>query len=266
MIKYIIGDTMEVIILASGSKGNATLIKSGESLILVDIGISYLSFNRKLKELNIKAKDISNLLITHEHSDHIKGLKTFLTRNPNINVIITKGTFNSLSNDISSKINNILIINQQETFQIADIKVKSYPLSHDAKEPVGYIIDSNNKRVVLATDTGYIDQRIHEYLIDADLYILEANYCPVLLMESKRPFYLKKRIMSEKGHLSNQDACWLVNELSKNKESVIWAVAHISEDCNSIDAINQAISDYLIEKDKFDIVLTSQEDVRVINL
>lgn len=257
---------METIILASGSKGNATLIKNENDYILFDIGISYLSLKQKLSTLNIKVSSIRTLLITHEHIDHIKGLKTFIKNHPNIEVIITKGTLSYLDDETKDLIENLSLVKQDETFELRDFNIETFALSHDANEPIGYVISSNQKRIVFATDTGYIDESYYDLLKGANLYILEANHCPEMLMNSSRPFYLKQRILGSKGHLSNNDASWLINKFIEEIDETIWAVAHISEDCNSRFKIEKSIVDLVEDPTKLKVIFTSQETSEVIKI
>lgn len=257
---------VEVVILASGSKGNALIIKYEQDFILVDIGISFLSLNNKLKALNLDIEKINRLLITHEHSDHIKGLKTFLKRRPNVELIMTNKTLKSLDNETKQLINKVKIITQEESFKLHDISVNSFALSHDAAEPVGFKFIANKKSIVLATDTGYIDESYFNLLKNADLYILESNHCPEILMDSNRHFYLKQRILSDTGHLSNNEASWLMNEFVKEIESTKWAIAHISEDCNTQYKIERAIVKIINEPSKIEVIYTSQETSEVIKL
>lgn len=252
---------MEVNILASGSKGNSLLIKKNNTKILVDIGISYLLLNKKLKELNINVGLINHLLITHEHSDHIKGLKQLLIRHPYIKVYLTNGTYNSLENELKELLTNYIFIKTDESFIINDFNVNTFSLSHDANEPVGFVIKKENKKIVIATDTGYIDEKYFNLLKDANLYILESNHEPSLLMDSRRPYYLKQRILGDKGHLSNHEAAWLVNHFIKDIDETIWAVSHISEDCNTTFHIEKAIVKNMEDPTKLKVIYTSQETV-----
>lgn len=259
---------MEILILASGSKGNATIIKSGKQKILIDIGISFLNLNKKLIEENISVNNLDALFITHEHQDHIKGLNTLLKKAIIKNIFISKGTYNSLPLDVRKLFPiNTIFIEAEKSFTYGDIEVTPFSLSHDAAEPISYIFNSNNKKAVVLTDTGYVDQSYFKILKNADAYILEANHDAEMLMNSKRPFNLKRRIISEKGHLGNNEASWLINEFIKEREkSVVWAVAHISEDCNTTYKIEESIVKIVEDPTKLEVIYTSQETSRKIEL
>lgn len=258
---------MEILILASGSKGNAISIKTKTNKILVDIGISFLSINRKLNEESLDINNYDTLLITHEHSDHIRGLKTLLKKNIIKNIYISKGTFNAISLEIRGLFpQNTIIVQTDVPFSLGDTLITPFMLSHDAAEPISYVVEQGNKKVVILTDTGYVDRTYYDLLSNGDLYIVEANHDPELLMKSRRPYHLKSRIVSEKGHLSNYEASWLVNKFIENKSSSIWAVAHISEDCNTVYNIEESIVKLFDDPTKIEIIYTSQETSEKIKL
>lgn len=258
---------MEIIILASGSKGNAISINTGSNKMLVDIGISFLSANRKLKKKSLDIFKYDTLLITHEHQDHIRGLETLLKKKTIKTLYISKGTFNAIPLQVRKLFpTNTLFVKADVPFNINNTLITPFSLSHDASEPVSYVIEKHSKKVVVLTDTGYVDQSYHKLLSNADLYIVEANHDPELLMKSKRPFYLKRRIVSEQGHLSNYEASWLINLFIKDIESSIWAVAHISEDCNTVEKIEASVEHLFDNPEKIKLIYTSQKTTEKIIL
>lgn len=257
---------MEVLILASGSKGNALIIKANNTKILVDIGITYPNLIKKLITEDVDINSITTLFLTHEHGDHIRGLKRFLQNHPSVEVYLTQGTYNAVDVETRSLITNFKIVSSNETIVYNQVEITTYDLSHDANEPIGYVVKYDNKKVVVATDTGYIDEQNFGLLKNADLYILEANHEPSLLMDSKRPYYLKQRIIGTKGHLSNNEAAWLINEFIKETNNTKWAVAHISEDCNTEYFIEKAIVNIVEDPTKVEVLYTSQETLRKIKL
>jgi len=230
---------LEVYVLASGSKGNMTYLKVGHISMIIDVGISYRRMQVKMNEYGESLDHIDALLLTHEHQDHTMGLKMLLKNHHVKHIYLTAGTLKGLKDDVKSMIKSYTIIQADNPFLIEDIQVTPFMVSHDANEPVAYVIE-REKKVVILNDTGYVDESNHLLLTDADLYILEANHQPAMLMNSPRPFLLKKRILSERGHLSNEDASWLMNKLIKTKKAK-WIVSHISEDCNTTLAIEEAI-------------------------
>ncbi len=256
---------MEIYVLASGSKGNMTYLKIGENKLFIDAGISYKKVNNKMEAYGEKISDVHSLLITHEHSDHISGIKMLLKKGAIRDVYLTKGTYECLASDVIILLKNIHFIESDIAFQLKDINVMPFMLSHDASEPVGFVFNYESKKIVLLTDSGYVDQSYYELLSDADLYILEANHHPTKLMKSPRPFMLKKRILGERGHLSNDDAAWLMNRLVRKKNSK-WVIAHISQDCNSQLDIEESIVQFFDDPTKVEVFFASQEGLPVIKI
>jgi phosphoribosyl 1,2-cyclic phosphodiesterase len=259
------GDTVEVFVLASGSKGNMTYLKVGDIRLFIDAGISYLKIKNKMSEYHENIFDVKSILITHEHHDHIVGLKMLLKQGSIEDVYITKGTYKALPMDVVELFLNTHFICSDEDFSIGDTKIMPFMLSHDAAEPVGFVIEHQKKKMVLLTDSGYVDESYMELLSNADLYILEANHDPFTLFQSARPFLLKKRIVGERGHLSNEDAARLMNKLVKDKPSK-WVVAHISEDCNSMEFIDKAIVKEFDDPTKVEVFYANQEGLKVIEI
>jgi len=259
------GDNVEVFILASGSKGNMAYLKVGDIRIFIDAGISYQKVKKKMAAYEENIFDVRSLLITHEHHDHVMGLKMLLKQAAIEDIYITKGTYNALPVDVVALFDRVHFVVADEPFAINDIKVSPFMLSHDAAEPVGYVVENEMKKMVVLTDSGYVDQGYHELLSNADLYLLEANHHPTELMKSQRPFLLKKRILGERGHLSNDDAAWLINLFVKDKPSK-WVVAHISEDCNSELDIEESIVKFFDDPTKVEIFYASQESLPGIKL
>ncbi|MCD4826649.1 MAG: MBL fold metallo-hydrolase [Acholeplasmataceae bacterium] len=256
---------MEIFVLASGSKGNMTYLKVGHIKIFVDAGISYKRIKEKMDAYQEDLYDVKSILITHEHSDHVMGLRLLLKNKIITDVYLTSGTYKALSEDIKIWMSNVHIIQSEDTFDVLGLKVRSFMVSHDASEPVGYVIEHEGKKICFVNDTGYVDQAYYDMLSDADCYLLEANHHPTKLMQSPRPFLLKKRILGERGHLSNDDAAWLINHLVKNKESK-WIITHISEDCNSVLDIEESIVKTFDDPTKVEVYYATKEGLDVIKI
>lgn len=204
--------------LFSGSSGNMYLIKSPTSTVLVDIGVSFKSLKTCLENLNMELTDISALLITHEHSDHIKGLTTFLNKT-NIPVYTTNGTRNYILNKYTDKIKTtpeINIIKAETSFSIGDIDITPFATSHDAADPVGYTLQNADSTLTIATDLGYVSDNVYEHLLNSKLSLIESNYDRNLLLLGNYTYPLKCRIQSDLGHLSNNDTSNLILDLARH--------------------------------------------------
>lgn len=218
---------MKFIILASGSKGNSTLIISEKKeLMLIDVGISYKEIKEKVARYGYDVSDVKHVLITHEHEDHIKSI-------------------NSFSNAKIYSLKDINVANVQlEKFEEVNVNgfdVIALPLSHDVK-CCGYVIGSDNEKLVYMTDTGYVNYKNKKYITNADYYIFESNHNIPMLMESKRPFYIKSRILGDEGHLSNEVASDTLCDIIGDKTKQIY-LAHISQEANTKEtAINTLYS------------------------
>ncbi len=223
--------------IASGSKGNASLISYDNVNLLIDAGLSLKKIELGLKKLKIKISEITDLIITHEHIDHVKGLASFISKN-NVNLYMTKGTASEL------KINEYIEISGLETFEIKTLKVTPIPLSHDAKEPIGLVIKNQISSVCYITDTGYIHNEMLDVLKNHDLYYLESNHDPYKLTKCNRPPFIVNRISGEKGHLSNYDSAYQFSLMAGPKTKHL-IHAHISEDCNSYQLIENTFNEVL---------------------
>lgn len=228
---------MKVLQIASGSKGNCTYIEQDDTKILLDCGISKKRVIEALQKENIKLDDLTAILLTHEHIDHTSclGIIQNAFKCP---IYMTKGTYDGLSNKIKDRldINHINFIKNDDSFKINEIEIDVLQLFHDAIDPVGYVFKYDNKKLVYITDTGYVHFSLYEKITNADCYIFESNHDPELLMESNRPYETKMRILSDHGHLSNQDSAYiLTNVVGINTKKIIYA--HISEECNLIQIV-----------------------------
>ena len=221
---------VEAAVLASGSGGNSTYIRAGKFSVLVDAGLSGKELERRMKSLGIDPASINALLITHEHNDHIKGVGV-LSRRYNIPIFANQGTWSKAE----KKLGKIKQKNQQVfkgDFMIGELGFIPYQISHDAEDPVGYICQAADKKIVLATDTGVLAAESAEKIKGADFFVLESNHDLEMLMTGSYPYFLKNRIKSDDGHLSNDAAAKLLPELlGDNFPTVI--LAHLSEENNN---------------------------------
>ncbi|MDI9475844.1 MAG: MBL fold metallo-hydrolase [Natronincolaceae bacterium] len=217
--------------LASGSSGNCHLINDGENSILIDAGLSGRQIENKLKQIDIDPKSLTAILVSHEHSDHICGVGV-LSRRYNIPIYANKGTWDGMGAKIGEiRENNIKCFDSTKDFNIKNFNIRPYGISHDANEPVGFCIKKDKIKISIATDLGYIDGNIIKQIRDSNLVVLESNHDEEMLKAGRYSYYLKRRILSNVGHLSNEAAGNAVVDLvNKNVRNVL--LAHLSKENN----------------------------------
>jgi len=196
--------------LYSGSSGNSLYVENNNTKILVDAGVSGKKIVEALASLNVDITDINAILVTHEHTDHTLSLPV-LSKKYNIPIYANEKTWSVLPND---KIKNQKVFNLNEPFIIGSLKIEPFPIPHDAICPCGFNIYSSNQKISIATDIGHVTPDIVETLKNSSFLLLEANYEPEILHTSSYPYHLKKRILGNNGHLSNEMAGKLITELS----------------------------------------------------
>ena len=206
------------VVVGSGSKGNATLLFDEETLIQIDMGLPMRRITAALESINKNKSDLQGILITHEHTDHIKNLSMYKGKVP---IYASKGTIDYFDHEVVPF----------DSFEIGTLSVIPFMTSHDAANPVGYVVISGKTKLVYLTDSGYIPEESLDYLKDADYYIMESNHDLKMLMKSNRPAVLKRRIKGDEGHLSNVDSAIYLSELVGPKTKEIY-LAHLSEECN----------------------------------
>lgn len=218
---------MKIKTLASGSKGNCTIVLCDDTKIIIDMGISYLTLKRSLEENSLSFQDFSGILITHCHNDHIKGLASLL-KHTKLNVYIPEAMYESLKEYVPYE--KCQFINDE--FMINDINIELIHTSHDAPYSVGFIITYEDKSIVYVTDTGYINRKYLQKMVGKDAYIIESNHDEIMLMEGPYPRFLKERVISDIGHLSNTTtAKYLKKIVRENTKHII--LAHLSEKNNT---------------------------------
>jgi phosphoribosyl 1,2-cyclic phosphodiesterase len=198
------------------------------SKILIDCGITNKKLVEGLASLDISPKDINAVLITHEHSDHIQGLKS-LCKNAKVDVYANHHTMDAINQPIDDGLKKYFVTN--EKFELNDLKITPFAIPHDAADPVGFSIEKGDKKISVATDIGHMNTNIMENLIGSNFVLLEANYEPEMLMASRYPYILKRRILGPYGHLSNDEAGDALVELYKNGVTNI-QLGHLSQQNN----------------------------------
>jgi phosphoribosyl 1,2-cyclic phosphodiesterase len=217
--------------VGSGSSGNCHYVGYKNTNLLIDAGLSGKRIETNLAKADIDIKTVKGILITHEHSDHIKGAG-ILSRKHDIPIYTNKNTWESMKDKIGNvKEHNIKIFESNTQFEIEDVVIKSFSIDHDAAEPVAYSFYNGKEKISIATDLGCINNNIRENLFDSKLVVLESNYDENMLMMGSYPYYLKRRVLSNKGHLSNEDAAKFCTELI-NKGTQTILLAHLSKENN----------------------------------
>ncbi len=233
--------------LYSSSSGNMYLIESKEANILIDIGVTYKKVNEALKFFSKEPSNIDAIFITHEHSDHIKGLNIFIKNNPDIPVYTSVGTSEYIINSLKKcniSYDNIFPISDIKEIKIKDLTINYFSTSHDAIDPVGYKIKSGDKSITIATDLGIMTNEVFTHLKNTSLPVIETNYDKEMLLAGKYPFDVKRRIAGPFGHLSNEDSSQVILKLAKNGTRD-FLLSHMSENNNMPELAKETITSTL---------------------
>lgn len=227
---------MQFLSLGSGSKGNATLVKSGNVLLLVDCGFTLKETERRLRLVGHQPEDIAAVLVTHEHGDHIKGVGPF-ARKYRVPVYLTHGTAQYDGLDKTERVE----INTHRGFSIGDIAVSPVAVPHDAREPCQFVFRQGNKSFGLLTDLGSITPFVIEQYQHCDALMLESNHDSRMLSTGPYPPSLKLRVGGQWGHLNNQQAANLLSYLQLERLQHL-VISHISEQNNTESLVREAIA------------------------
>ncbi len=227
--------------LGSGSKGNATIVQSGDTLLMIDCGFSLRETTRRMVRLGLEPEQLQAILVTHEHSDHCAGVAR-LSRRYNIPVYLTHGTAASGRCDGSHEFR---CFNCDEHIQIGDIDVQTVAVPHDAAEPCQFRLSSNGRSLGVLTDLGCVTPHVVASYRGCDSLLLEFNHDADMLQQGAYPAQLKRRVGGDWGHLNNHQAAQLLQQLDCAETLNNLVVAHISDNNNSRDCAEQALSTVL---------------------
>lgn len=254
---------MEFVALASGSKGNCTYIGTGNTKILIDVGLSGKSVIHNLEICNVDPSEISAIFITHEHSDHIKGAGIF-SRKFDVPIYATEKTWEEMSPKIGKIAqSNKQVVYKNESCLINELSITPFSIPHDAVDAVGYCIMCGDEKITVLTDLGHIPNKIIPYLLNCDIILLEANHDEYMLENGSYPYDLKKRILSKVGHLSNVVAGEFLSKIVTKRLRYIF-LGHLSDDNNTPKKAYDTVERILLENgvaigEDLEIIMALQE-------
>ena len=236
---------MKVVVLSSGSKGNVTYLETKNKRFLLDAGRNYKYINENLKDIGVDIKSIDYVVITHNHSDHIAGLKTVLDKT-GAALIVSEKLFYSIEDVKSYK--HIIVL--EDEIDLDGVHITSFKSSHDAPDSRNYVFEEDGKKICYVTDTGYVNTKNFKYLKNLDVYLFESNHDIELLTHGPYPEWLKRRVLSDEGHLSNKASSFYLTKLIGDKTKKI-VLIHLSETNNTesvaMDTINNTFKEYGID-------------------
>ena len=222
---------------SSGSSGNSYLVKSDSTNILVEAGITGSKIMENLKLFGLSPSKIHGLVLSHEHFDHVKGLSRMTIKTIHAESCATEGTLGAIGDRLRRiPVEQQRVVHSGDDFSIGDIDIHVFALSHDAAEPVGYSFQRNGKKITIVTDTGCVTDEITEAVKDSDLLVLESNHEKNILLYGRYPYNVKRRILSDKGHLSNEAAAYCICDFLKTRKKEQMPrvlLAHISQENNT---------------------------------
>src|SRR5690606_15125297 len=231
-------------VLASGSSGNAFFIETEDHSFLVDAGLSCKKIGELMGQIDRDPAKLDGIFITHEHSDHIKGLGV-MARKYKLPIYANERTWKAMDGLIGEvSVDQKFIFGMETVKSFGCLDVESFGVSHDAAEPMFYIFRTGEKKLVLITDTGYVSDRLKGLIAGADVYIFESNHDTEMLRMGRYPWNVKRRILSDVGHVSNEDAALAMSEVVGDRTKRIY-LAHLSRDNNMKDLARMSVTQTL---------------------
>lgn len=242
--------------LASGSKGNALFFGTKNTKILIDCGISGKALEKKLRDIDVSLDDIQAIMITHEHTDHIGGLRT-LALKKNIPILANSETAKEILSFLG-ELPKFKIFTTGEKFIFRDLEIEPFSVQHDAADPVAFNIRFDTKKIGICADLGFATSLVAKSLSDCDYLYIEANHEPSMVHASSRPNIYKQRVLGRNGHLSNESCGQLLKSVLHNKLKHIH-LAHLSQECNNPVTALKVVKDHI--GDEIAISIASQESI-----
>ncbi len=244
---------VEFTVLGSGSAGNCAVLKHDSRVLMIDAGFSARELGRRLATAGIPADRIEAILVSHEHTDHIRGLRVFTKCHRHIPVYANPLTAEQLR--FRSQLpQNLALFTNGMPFQAGPFTIEPFSVSHDAADPVGFLITAGERKLGIVTDLGYFGKMVPLKLRDCHMLMIESNHDPQLLRNSGRPIHLQHRILGKRGHLSNERAAELVTETVGPLTRHL-VMAHMSCECNKRELINGHITESLAAINRRDLPL-----------
>lgn len=230
--------------LASGSKGNCIYLGTPNAKILIDAGLSGRQITKRLEEIDVDIDDIDAVLITHEHSDHIQGLRVLAFRKQ-IPVIANKGTATAIVETFGD-CPECKIFTTGETFTFADMEIHPFSIQHDTADPVAFTIKVDGLKLGFCADLGFATSLVRAQLRECDYLYIEANHEPSMVHACPRPMSYKQRVLGRSGHLSNEACGQLLRDIIHDKLKHVH-LAHLSEECNHPDTALTTVRDAIAD-------------------
>jgi len=233
--------------LFSGSSGNCLFLNAGTTRVLIDAGISAKRITEALQSIGESPAGLSAILVSHEHSDHVRGIGV-LSRKYNIPIYANEATWNGMESELGPVLaKNKMYFNTSREFEIGSVCIKAFPIPHDAAEPVGFNFFIDNKKITTATDIGHINKELLNCFLSSDLMLLESNHDIEMLKVGRYPWFLKQRILGDRGHLSNEMAGKVVAYMAENGTKK-FMLGHLSKENNFPELAFQTVYNILSEK------------------
>ncbi|MGF2618399.1 MBL fold metallo-hydrolase [Rossellomorea vietnamensis] len=236
--------SMHFSVLASGSTGNAIFVETGQNSFLVDAGLSGKQMEALFQKIGRNIKDLTGILVTHEHSDHIKGIG-ILARKYGLPIYANEKTWKAMDPLIGNvPLEQKFEFGMEKVQTFGSLDIESFGVSHDAAEPMFYTFHHEGRKLVLVTDTGYVSDRMKGIISNANTYVFESNHDVDMLRMCRYPWSIKRRILSDVGHVSNEDAAIAMSEVFGDQTKSIY-LAHLSKDNNMKDLARMSVSQTL---------------------
>lgn len=235
---------MKFSVLASGSTGNAVYVESGDQAFIVDAGLTGKKMEQLFAKIDRDIKKLSGILVTHEHSDHIKGVGV-LARKYNVPVFANEKTWKAMTPSVGNiPLDQRFQFNMETVQAFGTLEIESFGVSHDAADPMFYTFHENGRKLAVITDTGYVSDRMKGIIRGADAFVFESNHDVNMLQMGSYPWSTKRRILSDVGHVSNEDAAIAMSDVVFEKDTHIY-LSHLSKDNNMKDLARLSVAQTL---------------------